>query len=562
MDKEKTSNAPKNNIVGLNPTEQKDNSIFKTKQYDKPPTNEETKSYGDLLQVNKTNPQNNPNESNQLKEKTYNEKIKQLQHDLEKEREINKQFKQTHQKIVEEKNKDLKDKEKSYQSISVTNTKLMQTLEDLRKEVDEQFDKMSIKGLNKLKKKEENKQNPLDIVLKVKDKELKNATQLIEILRKDNEQLNKNLENYSEFKNVLDLQDKLKVKERENASLQQEIKLLNRSLEEHKKCSQIKASLENEVKTVKEEYRILKDSVKTQQSKKSEDEKTHHKLVEQYFTLKKEFEKMKNSANVKDIKDTQAIDKLLNQAEKKKVKNFNHDSGVLEVLNSEDVETPRRNLQKKTEKNSKSGTVIQKSKKNLTEEEKQKLFSLEERAKLEKVFSKADLDKLEKKYDVMEYSKHSVQNKHKSDLKVFTRKFSEQEEKLEFMNLQLKEVDQKYKINQFQINEYKNEHRAYQRKILELQGQMDTFNSNLKEKEQENKILMNQLNSLRKIVKHNALPPMDSELAKHLEKIKSEESNLNSFNNELNDLLKGGNESNHREENFEPEEEAEMNLEN
>jgi hypothetical protein len=71
--------------------------------------------------------------------------------------------------------------------------------------------------------------------------------------------------------------------------------------------------------------------------------------------------------------------------------------------------------------------------------------------------------------------------------------------------------------------------------LNEMQTQVESLYVIIREKEQENKILMNQLNSLRKIVKHNQLPPLDTEVARHLEKIKNEESQ--SFNNELNDIL-------------------------
>jgi hypothetical protein len=593
MDKEKdkTSNAqkkiPSSNLS--NPADkEKESSIFKVKQADKSslvcneennqikhetPQNKvnsnESKPQGHSKNQSSANQGNNSNlnsnsEANQgnnnnlssnylnqienykLKEKTLQEKVNQLEQEIEKERENNKNFKIMHQKIVDDKNKELKEKEKSFFSITSTNTKLMHTLEELRKEVDEQFDKVSLKGLNKIiKKKEETKQNPLDIVIKVKEKELKNANHFIEILRKDNEQLNKNLENYSDFKNVIELKDKLIVKERENSNLLQEIKLLNKSLEEHKKCITVRQSMENDIKIIKDEYKILKDNLKTHQIKKTEENKSHQKLVEQYFNLKKDFEKIKNSANVKDIRDTQGIDRLLNQVEKKKMNNFNHDSAVAEVLHSEEnFNENRSNNRKIFDKNSKSVTNNLRSKKrSSSEEEKSKLFSSIERLKLEKIMTNEEVEKLEKKFETLEHSKNSIQNKHKSDLKLWSKKLADMEEKLEFMNIQLKEIDQKYKINQFQINEYKNEQKAYQRKLVEMQTHVDTHNSQIKEKEQENKILINQLNTLRKIVKHNALPPMDNDLAKHLEKIKNEESNMNSFNNELNDLLKGSNDS-------------------
>jgi DNA-binding FrmR family transcriptional regulator len=114
----------------------------------------------------------------------------------------------------------------------------------------------------------------------------------------------------------------------------------------------------------------------------------------------------------------------------------------------------------------------------------------------------------------------------------------DQQERLEYLNVQLKESEQKSKISSFQLNEYKNEQKVYQRKINEMQGQFDSVYKLLKEREQENKILLSQLNSLRKIVKHNAVPPMDNEIVKHLEKIKNEDSDLYSKDSHENDIDK------------------------
>jgi hypothetical protein len=476
------------------------------------------------------------------------QRIQELEEETEREREVNKQYKASHQRIIDEKTKELKEKDKAVQTITVTNSKLMQTLDELKKEVDEHFDKVSVRQItDKIKKsKEENKQNPLEIVVKVKEKELKNANHLMEILRKDNEQLQKNLDNYGDFNSILQLQDKLKVKEKEVFDLNLEIKTLTRSLEEHKKCSTIRKETENEIKILKDDYKAIKEGMKMQQAKMKDDEKARQKTVDKMINLKKELDKIQKGGEL-SINNSEAINKLLSNSENKKVSNLNHDPNIAGILQTDDKKENLKKNQSSEKKlisikninanNSNSKTLISRKKLSIQNDDKIKLFTSEEKIKLENILPKDELEKYEKKFEALDHSKQSIENKLKSDLKQFMRKITDQEGRLDFLSVQLKEAEQKCKINALQINEYKNEQRAYQRKLNETQAQTDSLYTLIREKDQENKILINQLSNFRKIVKHNAVPPMDIEITKHLEKMKNEESNMNSFNNELNEIL-------------------------
>jgi hypothetical protein len=499
-----------------------------------------------------TTPKNNQiisRESEELKElrnkeKLNLDKIKELQDLLEKEKELNRYIQisqQNYQKNLEEKNKELKEKEKALQTVGQTNSKLMQNLEELRREVDTHFDKVSVKQVNEKLKKSENKKDPLEIVVKVKEKELKNANTMIEILRKDNENLHKNLENYSDFKHILELQDKLKVKEKENQDLLTEIKLLNRSLEEHKKCQNVKKDLENEIKILKDDCKAVKDSLKLQQSKMKDEDKSHQKIVDHMISLKKELDKMKENSKG-------SSNNLINQPDRKKVNKLNHDPNLANILQTDKLNQSLENSNTnnisllgnknsvllRKEKTANSVSKNRMSYKFIQNEEREKLFSPEEKILLEKVLSKSDIEKIEKKFETLDHARFSITNKHKSDLKLLTKKINESQERLEFLNSQLKESESRNKINSLQVNEYKNEQKAYQRKLNEMQNQVESLYNVIREKDQENKILVNQLNSMRRLVKHNAVPPMDSEVARHIEKIKNEnESANNSFQNEV-----------------------------
>jgi len=64
--------------------------------------------------------------------------------------------------------------------------------------------------------------------LKSKEKELKNATKLIEILKKDKEALFNNLNERSDYKQVVEFEDKLKLIEKKNKELILEVDTLKK----------------------------------------------------------------------------------------------------------------------------------------------------------------------------------------------------------------------------------------------------------------------------------------------------------------------------------------------
>jgi chromosome segregation ATPase len=417
-------------------------------------------------------------------------------------------LKESFEKKVEEKQKEIREKEKTITVITQTNTKLLQSLDELKKEVDTHLDKVSF---NKVKTRiEETKQNPLEIVLKVKEKELKNSNQLIEILRKDNEQLQKAVDTYTDYKSIFKIQDKLTLKEREVVDLLSEIKVLNKAIEDHKRCPSLKNSLENEIKNLKADLRHFKDTHKELKDKMKEEEKKHQSTRDQYLNLKKENDakrkiKMNDSAAINKLVSNYGLSEETIKKEKidvNKIHKLNHDSNLAGLLiqsgeNTETVELKNKKIS-------------------------DKFFSFEDRSKIEKLLPKDDIIKYERKFEAVENSKSSIENKSKSDNRLFNKKLRQMEEQLEFLTLQMKESEQKNKILQFQVNEYKNEHRIYQKKLTETQGMIEQMSQTLREKEQENKILLNQMNSMRKVIKHNAVPPLDDDLVRHLNKIKNE----------------------------------------
>lgn len=524
--KKQTLKAQKD-LTNINSDESRGNPVLNSnRQVEKSPTLKKENEY--LKKYNEA----------QVKIEALNNKINELEEDLKKNKERieneitlkenlvteKENMRSEYSKIIEEKTKEINDKTKNLSIISQNNKQLMSTLDELRKQVDEQFEKVNFKQVataaNLKKKVEQVKEpNPLEIAMKVKEKELKNSLSLIEILKKDNEALSKNLESYSDYKSILETLDKLKLKEKENQDLQIEIRTLNKTVEDHKKCNQNRSQFEVEMRNLKDDLKKTQEKLKEYMTKFKDEELRHNKTRETYLLVKKDLDVLKSS-----VTNRPGIN---NEAKFNKALELNHDGNINSLLKS--VEVKNRNassMEKINEKkkikivnqdNSVVNTSITKVK-----EEKLTLFTQEDRAKLEKVLSEDELDKLERKFESIVGSRASLENKNKSDLKIINKKLTEQEEQNQYLSIQYKESEQRSKILQFQINEYKNEQKIYQRKLNEVQGYNENFLKVIKEKDQENNILINQLNSVKKLVKHNAVPPMDVELAKHLEKIKNE----------------------------------------
>ena len=479
------------------------------------------------------------------KEKEYLDKIDSLNRVIDIERTNSSNI----QRELNEKTKELKEKEKALNTITVTNSKLMVSLENLKKDVDEKLDKVSIKQVSD--KMKALKENPLEIVIKVKEKELKNTMNLIEILKKDNENLKKSMNDQININSYIDLQNKLKFKETQNIEFTNEIKTLSRANEEHNKCLDNKKEYENEKKNLKEEIKKQKEFVKDLQQKIREEEIKHTKTKDLFINLKRQTDFINRQFKNNQISE--------NQEDVTKIHNLNHDENVNEILsdlnknnlnsslknNNSDINlkkisilnepkilsTKKKNLEKaQSREASLNNKLIKRNKLNEETQGKEGLFTSEEKNKLNKLLSSEEIEKFEKKYEVLEQSKQSLENKLKSENKLIQKKFLEKEDQLEYLNLQYKETDQKNKIFQFQINEYKNEQKVFHRKINEMQNSQKNAISLIKEKEQENKILVTQMNNLRKLVKHNAIPALDSEVLKHLEKIKN--SNDENFDDE------------------------------
>ncbi len=390
-------------------------------------------------------------------------------------------------KILLKKKTELDDKEKLISSFAKANRKLINEFDALKSEVDMRLDKVNVKAVQKIEKiNEDKKNNPLEIVLRVRERELKNNFNMMQVLKRDKDLLEKKLEEKTDYKKVIGLEDSLLNEEKKNQSLQVEIKLLQKMLEDHnKKCVvKVTQNLEKE-KFTHNEIKALKDKQRELTHKLKEEDEKHNEIKTKYQELRRDYDKMKNLVP-KDVEER--------EKEKERIQKLNRSINLTSPKNR------RSNSQEKLGRLTSGGAggrSVSKStqfvRKKLYPEQEHKLFSTTDIQKLNKLLSKVEIDKYEKKFDFADHKTLSLERKYQSDFKVYNKKYNDLEEQLEFITLQLKEAEQRAKIFQFQIHEHKIENKALHKKCIELQGNIEVMQKLVNEKENENKALINKI---------------------------------------------------------------------
>ena len=419
----------------------------------------------------------------------------------------------------------MENKDKVIFSVGGTNKKLLIELEELKKEVDEKLDKIGLKQIKDTEKEIEmkKKQQPLEHLLKVKEKELKNALTLLDVLKKDKESLQKNLNEKSDFNKVISLQDKLKEEENKNIQLEIEIKLFQKMNDEHNKCVTVKSEFEKEKKQMTSEMKFLKDKNKELKNKIKEEEQKIGELSTKLAESKScnttsnvlitqntnPTQSNQNNSNLPNIKNNDPKSKNINKINtSQELQNIQKYWSMLEsadkILAKDDSALVQKKKLPKTDKEYKDFLSKERHKfshslqnKNFkmpeSNEARPKLFGNEEKQILSKLLPITEISKLEKKFDMIDSSKAALERKYATELKIMNKKVSDLEERLEMTLLQNKEAEQKNKILSFQINEHKNENKILSRKLVELNNKLKGLNLLINEKEEENKRIIKQL---------------------------------------------------------------------
>lgn len=201
------------------------------------------------------------------KKPTKEELLKQV---LELEEKYNKEKNITKQ-IETDLKQEIDKKDKVEKNMIETNKKLAKEVDLIKKLIkkreQQEMENEKLKSL-------ENKENPTNIVIKVKEAEIASAIQLVEQLKKKNHELKKALSETSDYNKVLLLQNKIVFEENRSEILNKELKLIDKVVEERKKeLTEAKKLEENESKKFDEELKVLKSNLKKEVKNKIIEEK-------------------------------------------------------------------------------------------------------------------------------------------------------------------------------------------------------------------------------------------------------------------------------------------------
>jgi hypothetical protein len=282
------------------------------------------------------------------------------------------------------------------------------------------------------------------------------------------------LEKSNDYNQKIELLDDVKEKEEKLSSLNLELKMLNKEMENHNKC----------LNEQKEYINVLEQLKKEMKNAKKENMELREKMKE----------------NEKKLQILMFGD----NENKNKKKNNN--------IQNTNIQTSNRKKSLPTLKSrlNSVNTV-------LTEEFLNKLK-----------MAIGDLEEYEvlvNKIKDLENGRYKIEKKHKSELNLIGEQINNLDIQYNFLDHKDKENDTENKILKNKINELKNEQKINQKRLIDNQKQLDFLINKSKEKDQEIKLLTMQLNSLRKITKYGNVDPAETEVDEYISKLKKEKEN-------------------------------------
>jgi len=220
------------------------------------------------------------------RERQYKEKIEKLENDLDKERNIYEIGNQNAEIIAKIKNEILS-KEKEIEEITNNNNKQKEQLELISHEIDKKLKKLSnTTQIVQIKRKGESIN--LDGDIKVKEKQISNINNIIDILQNENDKLKMKLDfisynngtNGKKFK-IIELDKKI-------LSLNHDIKQKKLIVQEHIKCLSIKNQILKKISLIKKE--IFEEKEKNNKFKKE-----LNSTESKYMLIKQDYENRFNN---------------------------------------------------------------------------------------------------------------------------------------------------------------------------------------------------------------------------------------------------------------------------
>ena len=220
------------------------------------------------------------------REKHYKQKIEQLEDDLEKERNIY-DISNKNSEILNNLKNDISSKEKEIQEITAQNTKQKEELELVSHEIDLKLKKLSdTTQIANIKKRDNQFQSNEDI--KMKEKQISNINNIIEMLQNENDKLKIKLDFLNHNNGAGGEKFKLLELDKKILSLNKDIKKKKLLVQEHIKCASIKNQILKKINLIQKE-------IYTERETSNKLKKKVGAIGNKYMQIKQEYEnKSKN----------------------------------------------------------------------------------------------------------------------------------------------------------------------------------------------------------------------------------------------------------------------------
>lgn len=412
-------------------------------------------------------------------------------------------------------NKQLEQKDRLLNNLTNTSKKLAfelnfcksQLEERLKDEQDRQAKKREAKSLK-------HQENPLDIVVKVKEKEISNAVAQLDKLKKEITELKCQMDEKGDYNTFCLLENQLSNEQQKSAQLAKEFEFTSRLLAElptksDSFCEADKLKYMTEIKKLKNSFKDLKSKSKqdTMEMEKRKNElanlkkdihvyedphglrKMESELIKQkdeIATTRKAFEEKNNSKMQKMIEE----ESKLNTSVEMKLR---HKSQI--KLNKEQENSITIN-----KSSSIVGTIKLKKPKAMSKREKKKenlLFSEIEKSEIEQFLPAKSVQLFEDRYEAMCHAKEIGEKKFLISSKNQIKAIKDVESRIEVNIVNIKEAEQKAKILGFQVSEYKEENKKLTEIIQEGIHNMNLLKKAVSDKESENKSVTNSITQLK-----------------------------------------------------------------
>ena len=458
---------------------------------------------------------NNTTKNNIKTAAEYIAQIEELENEIKLERNINYKLKDTFdpEEIQKLKN-DLNEKNIMLEKLIITNKKQKSALISLTRQLTKENKKrLKLKspethGTNnngnnfdsEESSTKNSKSDPINIVLKVKDKELFNATNKMNILKSENEGLKKILYENEDYNNKINMEDKVKEINDKIEKSTNEKNILIKQLKLHKKCIEEQQKYNDEYDNLKEELKQIKkniQNVRNETLKLINDNQKKTINISSFNNYKNNLYKgflSSNNNNTNKNCNNSSPNIFLNKNKRK----INNKKGILLPLISSQITNQNESI--------------------LTNSFKKKI----------KEYLDNDEDEyvtLINKINNIENSRKLIENKHRNELKQFNSQIISLDEEFKLLNCNSKGSNCNIRVLKYKLNTIKGDNKIQSKKLNELKKELKAKTNISKDKDYEISLLIGQINSLRNLANYGNIEIPQDEISNYINKIKQEKDN-------------------------------------